>query len=225
MNKLIISILILLIGAISIGCDGFRYVSYTRHPGSNVPFKIIPVYIDSGFGSADKTAIDDAVNQWNYVLNGYMEMRVVTHQFNDEEAVIKEADRSHGIIVKKVFSDNEMIPSIGMAEPLLESFDGNGSNGMVLAWVNKLGGNRMYFVRDRLGDRDVLPVALHEFGHALGAEHEAVKPENRLLLMYPYYNKKNGYSCIDMSAMNKVANWQYLDPKGLNYCDRSDVSR
>lgn len=201
-------LLFLLISLIT-GCGASlkdSHYEYSRvSNGSRVIYRVIPVYIDKTFGEQDKLALDDAIRQWNYVLNRYIELRVMSTSFDMEIEVLREAEAGRALLVMKVFSDNSQIPE---------------SKGFrTLAWVNTLGGRRMYFVRDRLGVEDVKPIALHELGHALGSDHEKDEEGNVGKLMYPHY-KRGSFLCVDYGAMEKVAAYQGLDKNKLNYCRR-----
>lgn len=216
-NKIIKLVFFLLL--LLVGCNPTVGNGYIRNPSNVGVYKVIPVYIDVTFGEGDKVAIDDAVNQWNYVLNGYMELKVVTHQFDMELNLIREAARNNGILIMKVYSNNPIVPTLTSGMYTLNS------GAVPIAWVNERGGGKMYLIRDRLENTDVLPVSLHELGHALGAGHEELLDENVLRLMYPYYYKRYNYSCIDKNAMKKVAEYQNLPWKGLNYCEKLDNSQ
>ena len=58
-------------------------------------------------------------------------------------------------------------------------------------------GNRggfVYVISDRIGQRDLTGVVMHEFGHVLGAGHDGAG------LMAPVYNAAMG-RCIDQDAV------------------------
>jgi hypothetical protein len=77
---------------------------------------------------------------------------------------------------------------------------GNGRSGFV------------YVIEDRVRGRDLAGVVMHEFGHVLGAGHDATG------LMAPVYNPA-GARCIDRDAMAMVANAQRLPMAQLNWCN------
>jgi predicted Zn-dependent protease len=198
--------LAIIILSLIIGCGSSirdTYYVYVGN-GSKITYKIIPVYIDKNFSDGDKRAIDDAIMEWNYVLNGYIEIRVMSTSFDMEIETLREAQAGRALLVMKVDSNNPQIP-----------VSNKGST--ILAWVNVIGGRRMYIVRDRLSSEDIRPIALHEFGHALGSDHEKEVEENKNKLMYPQYIRGN-FICVDYWAMEKVAYYQGLDKNKLNYC-------
>src|SRR5208283_1711278 len=71
---------------------------YNHHPDLMAvhPVRVIPIWIDKGFGEADMLAISDAIGQWNYALNGYVVLTVVDTQFDMEPMKIAEQVRKNG---------------------------------------------------------------------------------------------------------------------------------
>jgi hypothetical protein len=72
-------------------------------------------------------------------------------------------------------------------------------------------GGFVYVISDRLGQRDLTGVIMHEFGHVLGAGHDGYG------LMAPVYNAAMG-RCIDHDAVTLVAQAQRLPLNQLNWC-------
>jgi hypothetical protein len=173
---------------------------YTHVPPYTGTHTIIPVVVDKNFSPQDKTSIDNAINSWNYVLNGYMVMMVESYNFDMEVDVLKSVLARDGIVILKVYSDSSLIPGK-----------------YTLAWANDIGGNKIWVVRDRFYLPDTYPIMLHELGHILGAEHEEDIPQNQNFLMFPHY-ERGKYNCIDGRAMQKVARYQLLFMDRLNYC-------
>lgn len=205
MRKLVCGLvvgLLILIGCMRAPVKRFHYVSV---PGYSVlPLRVYHVWVDKTFSVEDRRCILDAVNQWNYSLNGYVKIEVESYSFDMEVSIIERVMRGDGWIVLKIESRN----------PLVVARDGAPVRGVqyyTLAWVNKIGGYKMYMVRDRICQECVTGVALHEIGHLLGAEHDSV------LLMQPHYNGAE-YRCVDYLAVKRVAVYQHLDVSKLNYC-------
>lgn len=205
MRKLVCGLvvgLLILIGCMRAPVKQFHYVSV---PGYSVaPLKVYKVWVDKTFSSEDRASILDAINQWNYSLNGYVLIVVESYDFDMEMDVIRTVMRGGGWIVLKIESSS----------PLVGAKDGppvGGKQYYTLAWVNKIGGYKMYMVRDRVCTECVTGVALHEIGHLLGSEHDDV------LLMQPHYNWAE-YRCVDYAAVKRVAAYQHLDVGRLNYC-------
>ncbi len=200
MKKLIYGV-VFLISTILIGCGISGPLPYHYIKGveaTNVATKVVPIYIDTQFGEADKLAIDDAVNQWNYALNGYIKLEVASTHFDMEPDIISQVlIKGNGWLFLRIDSQNSIVH-----DP---------TEGKVLAFVNEIGGNRIYFVRDRFSNEAVKGIALHEIGHLLGAQHDNV------YLMKPHYNWYD-YRCVDQHTIEEVATYQHLDIKKLNYC-------
>jgi hypothetical protein len=171
---------------------------YTKKESNAVVIKTIPIWIDGGFGEADRLLIDDAINKWNYALNGYIKLVVVDNNFNMEVGKISEQIREGGWLIMKINSANPMIPKV--------------TNGYhAIGFTDKIGGNNLYLVRDWLSNDEIFGITLHEIGHNLGSTHVGSK------LMYKNYDKAR-FQCIDWDTINAVANYQHLDVSKLNYC-------
>lgn len=213
MAKYILIALILIISTIN-GCydssfgqprqlEPPRYTKIASYTGA--PLAIVPIIVDTTFSTMDKTAIDDAINAWNYVLNGYIILKVESWDFNMEVEVLKDVIYRHGLVIMKVASSNSIIPTQ------------NNSESKTLAWANDIGGTKIWVVRDRFYQPDTFPIMLHELGHIFGADHEKEVPENKNFLMYPKY-ERGRWNCVDGRAMEKAANYHLLPPERLNYC-------
>lgn len=202
MKRFLLTIVLAL--CLVIGCMGhaneFNYINSGGY--SPVPLKVIHIYMDKDFGEADKVAIDDAITQWNYALNGYIKLQVVTYRFDMEVDSIKKCILGNCWLIMKTDSNNPMVS-------FLDSIKGGKSN--TLAWVNEIGGNRMWMIRDRIYNRWVTGIALHEMGHLLGARHDNV------YLMQPMFNWERA-RCVDYDALRLVASYQHLPMEKLNYC-------
>lgn len=171
---------------------------YTRlAPVSGQSKLVIPVYIDGDFGEADQLSIDDAIQQWNYALNGYAELRVIDRQFDVNPMASTVRDRN-SMLVHKINSHNLMVRDESVWY-------------WTLGFVERIGARDIYLVRDRLENEDVPYVLLHELGHALGARHRSEG------LMSPHYSKVR-YRCIDKETMRQVARYNHWPADRLNYC-------
>ena len=212
MSKFILALLVIL-SCLGVGCgatvwgelkplDPPRYTQIPPFDGS--PFRVMPIVVDKNFSVDDQKAIDDALSAWNYVLNGYIVIKVESWNFDMDVPTITDIISRQGLVIMKIDHTNNTIPD-------------KKDNKKTLAWADYIGGTKIWVVRDRLDSEDVFPVMLHEIGHILGAKHEDDKPEFRGYLMYPYYYK-NAYNCIDIEAMKKVAKFQILSVDKLNYC-------
>lgn len=166
----------------------------------------IPIWISKDFGEADQVEIAKAVEQWNYVLNGYVHLSIVDTHFDMEISKIKDSVVQGGWLLIKVEADNPIIPV--PPQP----------NTWILAFVDRIGGSHMYYIRDRLQNQDIFAVTMHEMGHLLGAPHVGDK------LMYWKFSLYR-YQCVDLDTAKAVAEHNGISPDDLNYCvDNDSVS-
>lgn len=181
-----------------IGCGGdsmfhhYEEAETVRHIGG----RVIPVWIDGNFDAMDKEDIGWAISQWNYALNGEIVIEVEDINFDMDVKVLGEVKSRGGWVILKIDRKSKLI------------MDEYGY--MTLAFVNDIGGNEMYIVRDRILD-GLGHVAMHEMGHLLGAEHDGG------YLMQPHYSGEI-YGCIDYFTMTQVARKQGIVPARMNYC-------
>jgi len=158
----------------------------------------IPIWIDGGFGSADLIEIENAIGRWNYAMNGYIHLRVVDTHFDMEIGKIQEQIRRNGWLFMKIDSKTSYTPIV--------------SGGYYsIGFADKVGGNHLYLIRDRLKNEEVFGVTLHEIGHLLGSGHVGDR------LMSPHFSMA-GNQCIDLATISAVAQWQGLPMNRLNYC-------
>ena len=212
---LILGLLVMALGLLIIGGCGLLHVigsneimgqySYVHTRDYTGPVnREIPIWISKDFGEADQVEIARAVEQWNYVLNGFVHLTIVDTAFNMEIYKIKDSVVQGGWLIMKINSDNPIVPI--PAKPGL----------WTLAFVDTIGGSHMYFIRDRLQNEDMFGVAMHEMGHLLGAPHVGRK------LMY-YKFSRFRYQCVDPATAKAVAEHQGMAPDDLNYCVDNDT--
>jgi hypothetical protein len=199
--KKLLMILMVIIGCVS--CLGhqpppFHYVQHNGY--SPLALRYIPVYVDKDFGELDKLAIDDAVRQWNFAMNGYVKLEVQSQPFDMEIDIIRKCLSGGCWMIMKIDSLN---PMVGAVDPTPET--------RTLAWANDIGGNRVYVIRDRIQNKWMTGIMLHEMGHLLGAQHDNV------YLMRPHFNWED-YRCVDYQALKLVAEAQHIPMEHLNYC-------
>jgi hypothetical protein len=174
------------------GCAShFGEYRYTRNGREEIGKEYI-MYVDSSFGEMDMIEIDNAVNQWNYSLNGAIRIKMVRGQGSSE---------GNSWIIKKIDSKYNSIPD----------FWRDGRKYYVLAWANKIGGDKVYVIRDRVISRWIHGLMMHEIGHLLGADHDSGH-------LMKYVFNENEYRCIDYTTMKQVATYNGLDLRRLNYC-------
>lgn len=197
--------------SINCGLTQYKYTYTNNHaPAASYPKRIIPIYIDKSFSDQDKLSIDNAIGQWNYVLNGQIILHVNSYEFDMEPEVIRRAQQENAFLFLKVNSDFPGIPD-DMPQQLCKVTP---KCQLTLAWVDRIGGSVMKIVRDRVGSADIQYIALHEIGHLLYLQHVNKKES----LMYPTYNRF-GYLCIDYESALKVSKTYGLDFQYMNYCN------
>ena len=202
MRKLLIILTLVLCGCFVRGPKAFYYTHNTTNISS--PIKIIPIYIDKDFGPADKTSIYDSVVQWNFALNGYIKLEVKDTNFDMDPRIVRWILNGNGWMILKVDSSNSIVTS-------LDAKQGPKNGNKILAWANEIGGNRIFIIRDRIDNKWVTGISLHEMGHLLGAKHD------NAYLMQPTYHWEDG-RCVDYEALKLVAEYQHIPIQKLNYC-------
>jgi hypothetical protein len=211
----LICVILILFGALVIGCSfllsndepQLGMYSYTHKAHYHGPaVRVIPIWVDKNFGQADRLQIDAAVGQWNYALNGYIILRVVDNSFDMEIDKIQECRRRNGWLFMRINGDNSMVP---IQKP---------NQGRTLGFANKVGGNHLYLVRERMDNEAVFGVTMHEIGHLLGAEHVG----NRL--MYKHFSRAR-FQCVDLDSLEAVAHYQGISADDLNYCMDKGVTK
>lgn len=210
LKHLITSLVVMLL--LSIGC-GARMPQSFHYTHSNIdhartPVRVIPIWVDGTFGEADKLAIDDSVNQWNYALNGYVRLEVRSTTFNMSTGDILDALKYDGWLILKVNSTHPKVLLLDGPQPAIHR---------TLAWADSIGGYRIFVIRDRIPNEWMAGVMLHEMGHLLGAPHDSV------YLMQPTFNWAE-YRCVDYQALKLVAEYQHLNVEDLNYCVYGDAA-
>ncbi len=172
---------------------------YTDHARPASTGRTITLYVDSDFPAAQRQAIVAAMRQWNYALNGYVQFRAHLLPQDTNSAEVARLRHDGGWIVAAVDSRHP-IAKRGEGLHALAVTVGNGHDGFV------------YVIADRLGNRDLTGVVMHEFGHVLGAGHDHAG------LMAPVYSP-GGARCIDHDAVAMVADAQHLQLPRLNWCE------
>lgn len=170
---------------------------YTDRAAPATSGRTIDLYVDRDFDDYERGRIVAAMRQWNYVLNGFVQFHARTLPDNPTRGMLAQIKRSGGWVVARVDSRHPM------------ARQGEGMNALAVT----AGGNGgfVYVISDRIGQRDLTGVIMHEFGHVLGAGHGGSG------LMAPVYNSAMG-RCIDREAVALVASVQRLPPDRLNWC-------
>jgi len=205
-------LLLLTLSIVSLNCSYIQYKYTYTNNGAFVGStkRNIPIYIDKTFSTTDKLAIDNAISQWNYALNGQIKLRVVNYNFDMEPTLIMQSRRGQGWLILKVNSDNYAIPD-DVPYKQCKLIKGCVST---LAWADRVGGSVIKVIRDRISADAVETITLHEMGPLLSLTHNEADLES---LMYPRYGKLR-YLCIDYDSVMRVANAYGLNLSLMNYC-------
>lgn len=170
---------------------------YTDHAAPVATGRTLSLFVDREFDDYERGRIVSAMRQWNYVLNGFIRFRARTLPDNPTRELLAQIKRSGGWIVARVDSRHPIA--------------GQGEGAQALAVTAGGQGGFVYIISDRIGQRDLTGVLMHEFGHVLGAGHGGSG------LMAPVYNSAMG-RCIDRQAVALVASAHRLPLARLNWC-------
>ena len=177
---------------------GAQLYGYTNHPARASTGRNLYMFVDRDFDPRDRDRIVSAIRQWNYVLNGFVQIHARLLPENATSETIMRIKQSGGWAVVRVDSRHPI------------AHQGEGLHALAVTVGNNRAGV-VYVISDRIGRRDLTGVVMHEFGHVLGAGHDAAG------LMAPVYSA-DGSHCIDRAAAAMVANAQHLPIASLNWC-------
>lgn len=169
----------------NLGCNEVRY------PINNNGIEI-NIYIDKDFSKEEEIEIIRGIEEWNYAMSGAVILSVVSTEFNMEPSIIK----SGGWFILKTDSIRK------------SREDSNGH--YVLGYVNKIGGNYLSIVSDRVR-WNLKMIVMHEIGHLLGIKHTW-----RGLMFSEYVGEE--FKCIDKVTMIEFGKIYRIDIGRLRYC-------
>ena len=175
--------------------DGWRY---TSHPSPASTGRVVDLFVDRDFSDHERDRLLSAMRQWNYVLNGFVQFRARVLPGDPQPMMLAQIRRSGGWVIARVDSRHPV------------ARQGEGTHALAVTTGNR--GGFVYVISDRIGNRDLTGVIMHEFGHVLGAGHDGYG------LMAPVYNASMG-RCIDQDAVALVARAQRLPMNSLNWCE------
>jgi len=175
--------------------DGWHY---TQHPSPVSTGRAVDLFVDPDFSPYERDRIISAMRQWNYAMNGFVRFEARLLPRNAPAMMLAQIRRSDGWIVARVDSRHSIAQH------------GEGMHALAVTTGNR--GGFVYVISDRIGNRDLTGVIMHEFGHVLGAGHDGYG------LMAPVYSAAMG-RCIDQDAVALVARAQRLPFNQLNWCE------
>lgn len=195
---IIFAILISLFSCISHQRD---YITNTRRDDSR---RTIPIYIDQRFSGNDKVLISSALQSWGYAFNNQINFEIHYNVSDWSLNEVSDIYLRHGVMIVYLSErENDNIPTLSS-----DPFNAK----KVLAWVNKIGGNKINVLRDRINETDLYYIILHEMGHIFGVLHT-----NEDELMQPSYMKTN-QRCVDQNTARKAAEFMGVNPNTMNWC-------
>ena len=162
--------------------------------------EIIPVRIDIHFTSDERAKIVEAVRQWNHALNGQIRFDIQAQAY-DPNSPSAAPTRNTWTVARVSGTGASPIP-------------GRGPGLGTLAMTQELthGSGMVVVFADKIGNRDLSKIMMHEIGHVLGLGHEHAGR-----LMAPYYSG-DAQQCIDKGAMQALAHSRGLPFQALNWC-------
>lgn len=155
------------------------------------------VMTDRLFSKEEQQQILRAIDEWNVALNKTIELDVIDLQFDMEIDKINKVMSENGIMILSV-------PSYGDVMRYVD-------DGTIGAKTDRIGGNVIYLLNDRIDSKNIFAFTLHEIGHVLGSQHAEHG------LMNPNYHPHHKY-CVDKFAVEQVAMFNGLNVNKMNYC-------
>lgn len=150
------------------------------------------IYIDKEFSLEERVEIKQAIREWNYAMNGAIILSVESEEFGMEVSTIKEG----GWFILKTDSIRKS----------REDSEGH----YVLGYVNKIGGNYLSIVSDRV-KWNLKMIVMHEIGHLLGIKHTW-----RGLMLSEFIGEE--FKCIDKVTMVEFGKIYDIGIERLRYC-------
>lgn len=184
------------------GCGYTPRYYYTRQSAIGQTNYVIYVRVDKEFSDMDRLAIDKAVFQWNYVLNGHYKLEVVDWDYDATDIKTEKVYPIDAYYIVKLTTEQY--------QPFIKYLKKEDQTKFVLGFAG-VGGTVTYLIRDRLQQEDVYYVLMHELAHIFGSNHDGFR------LMNPSYNKTD-FQCVDWKTAEQVAKFLGLRINDLNWC-------
>lgn len=171
--------------------------SDVRHVAPSLPpparAQVVDVRIDAAAPELEEVEIRGALADWNDAFGGTLRLRPLA-------SAITPADmQAPGKLIMRVDGTCTHIPVVTYGGP-------------VLAWVNVIGGDRAWFVHERIPLSHLRAVIRHELGHMFGAlDREGPG------LMHKTFDAQQT-TCIDGATAREVASYLRLPVGAFGYC-------
>ena len=173
---------------------------YTQHASSHPQAQIVLVRIDRSFSDGERADILRTAEEWNYVLNGYI-------RFEVEAAAAGGAPGSQ----PTPSSPGLWLVMRDAAKADMRVIQ-HGGAAVGRTWRLPQGGGIVTLAIDPFYAIELHRVALHEFGHVLGLDHD-----QRSHLMSVHY-LSDEQRCVDHATVEILAALQHLPLGELNWC-------
>jgi hypothetical protein len=173
--------------------EGLRTAAlrYTSNGAAATNTEIIPLRINGPFEPYDRARILRAVNEWNVALNGFVRFEIVP-----DGGTAGPRTRAWTIMASR--GNNP--PATATQSALAVTYAIPHAGGVMAVYV------------DRIGNRDLGGVVMHELGHVLGLGHDSGG------LMTAHYHPTS-HQCVDKAAVAAVAAKLKLPMSQLNWCE------
>lgn len=170
-----------------------------NEPASGVLRIVTPVYVDIRFDPLQRRDIHAALGEWTHTFNGYAAYVVMSDEFDMQPEILERLQATgQGMVILANKTGDDLVEALP---------DGT------LAWVPVLGAPVIHVVSDRIGNRNLKAIVMHELGHTLGIGHVNV----RNTLMFPSY--PFGSDCIDEITVRALSSVNTkFDFHHMNYC-------
>lgn len=175
-----------------ISCSGGKEIGYNVNGVKLGIREVRVVHIDMRFSEDEVNGIKRALFGWERGLNGLIEFRV-EEGFDMGEDDLRGMGYGEWYILKKRLGDVKRSIDIG---------------GKTLGYCDRVGGNVMTLIWERVSLEEIDGIVMHEVGHLMGMGHGVG-------LMGVYYG---GWRCIDKGSMEWVGSRYGVRVEDLNYC-------